>query len=316
MADTFALGTFGDFPGLVVADRVLDLSRPGLLPGAVSTTLDLLRAWDVMLPRLAELARDETLPWQGLAGLDVRAPVAPGQIFQCGANYRTHVIDLAVAHRRPDDTRSVEEIRAEAAATMDARAAGTPYVFLGLPSAVAGPYDDLVLPSYSEQHDWELELAAVIGRRAFRVAPADALGHVAGYTVVNDITTRDLVFRPDVGALGADWFRAKNAPGFLPTGPWIVPARFVGDPLDLRVTLKLNGETMQDESTKDMIFGVPALIASISQITPLHPGDLVLTGSPAGNGAHWGRLLRDGDVMEATISRLGTQRVRAVAPPT
>jgi 2-keto-4-pentenoate hydratase/2-oxohepta-3-ene-1,7-dioic acid hydratase in catechol pathway len=108
--------------------------------------------------------------------------------------------------------------------------------------------------------------------------------------------------------------RSKNAPGFTPLGPYLVPAEFVGDPGDLQVTLTLNGQTMQDESTKDMLFGVARLISYISQYAVLWPGDLVLTGSPAGNGMHWGRLLRDGDVMEGTITGLGGQRTRCVGP--
>jgi 2-keto-4-pentenoate hydratase/2-oxohepta-3-ene-1,7-dioic acid hydratase in catechol pathway len=139
------------------------------------------------------------------------------------------------------------------------------------------------------------------------------MDHVAGYTMVNDITTRDLVFRKDMKEIGTDWYRAKNAPGFLPTGPWVVPAALFGDPGDVRITLRLNGEPMQDETTKDMIFGVAALVAAASQITTLHPGDLVLTGSPAGNGIHWGRLLRDGDVMDGSVTGLGAQRTRCVA---
>lgn len=317
----FGIGTFRttvdspEFAGLVVGERVLDLSAR--FPGAA--VRDLLDEWDSVLPVLVELA-DSTGAWQPLAALDVRAPVAPRQVLQAGANYRTHVIDLAVQHSDIGAERTVEQVRAEAAAMMDRRAAeGTPYFFLGLPTVIGGPYDDVVLPDYSRQHDWELELAAVIGRRAFRIDRDEALDHVAGYTIVNDLTTRDLVFRRDMPEIGTDWFRAKNAPGFLPTGPFLVPSRFVGDPGDLRVTLTLNGDTMQDESTKDMIFDVAALVAAASHTVPLLPGDLVLTGSPAGNGIHHGRLLRDGDVMEGTITggdslSLGTQRVRAVAP--
>ena len=105
----------------------------------------------------------------------------------------------------------------------------------------------------------------------------------------------------------------KSAPGFTPLGPYLVPAAFSGDPAGFRITLQLNGEVMQDESAKDMIFGVASLVSYASQITTLLPGDLVLTGSPAGNGLHWGRLLRPGDVMEGTITGLGTQRTRCVA---
>lgn len=235
-------------------------------------------------------------------------------MIQSGANYRTHVIDLVAAHREADDPRGEDEARADAAAMMDRRAAeGEPYLFAGLPSAVCGPYDDVVLPGYSDSHDWELELAAVIGRPAFRVTPEDALDHVAGYTIANDITTRDLVFRRDMPEIGTDWLRAKNAPTFLPLGPYLVPAARAGDPADLRVRLSLNGEAMQDESTGDMVFGVAQLVSAASRTVPLHPGDLVLTGSPAGNGMHWGRLLKDGDTMEGSITGLGTQRNRCVA---
>ena len=315
----FALGTLSTdgraFPGLVLGQRVLDLSRPGVLPFDAPSTQAVLEHWETAYPLLATLAEDADQEWRDLAGLDVLAPLRPAQIFQCGANYRTHVIDLAIAHRAADDPRPIEEHRAEIGAMMDRRAeSGTPYLFLGLPSAVAGPYDDVVLPPYSDQHDWELELAAVIGKPAFRVDRDDALDHVAGYTIVNDLTTRDLVFRRDLPEIGTDWFRAKNAPGFLPTGPWVVPAALFGDPDDVRITLRLNGEPMQDETTEDMIFGVAALVAAASQITTLHPGDLVLTGSPAGNGAHWGRLLRAGDVMDGTITGLGAQRTRCVNP--
>jgi 2,4-diketo-3-deoxy-L-fuconate hydrolase len=170
-----------------------------------------------------------------------------------------------------------------------------------------------VLPRRGERHDWELELAAVIGRRARYVTEEDALDHVAGYTIANDLTTRDLVHRPDLAAIGSDWVRGKNAPTFLPTGPWIVPAQFVDDPMDLRITLRLNGETMQDESTGDMIFGVARLVSYASSLVELRPGDLLLTGSPAGNGTHYDRFLRTGDVIDAEITGLGRQRNRVVA---
>jgi len=222
-----------------------------------------------------------------------------------------------VAHRDPADDRSEEERRAEAAEIMDRRAAeDLPYVFIGLPSAITGPYDDVVLPSWAEKPDWELELAVVIGEPAYQVSVEEALEHVAGYTIANDLTDRATVFRRDMPAIGTDWLRSKNAPGFTPLGPWIVPAESIADPGDLRVTLKLNGETMQDESTKDMLFGVARLVSYISRTSQLLPGDLVLTGSPAGNGIHWGRLLRDGDVMEGSITGLGVQRTRCAAEET
>lgn len=315
----FALGTFqaagtpDAFPGLVAGDRVLDLRQA--LPSAPADLLAVLEAWEATLPELHRLASDRSRPGRPLDGLRVHAPVQSRQIFQAGANYRQHVIDLEVAHRGPDDTRSPQQARAEIAAVMDRRAReDQPYVFIGLPSSITGPYDEVELPSWAEKPDWELELAVVIGRRTHRVGTAQALDCVAGYTIANDLTDRASVFRRDMPAIGTDWLRSKNAPGFTALGPYLVPAEFVGDPGDLQVTLTLNGQTMQDESTKDMLFGVARLISYISQYAVLWPGDLVLTGSPAGNGLHWGRLLRDGDVMEGTITGLGGQRTRCVAP--
>ncbi|GIH81410.1 fumarylacetoacetate hydrolase family protein [Planobispora longispora] len=320
LAGPFAVGTFsaGDgpaFPGLVAGDRALDLRTVPALGAPDLTTRALLERWDTALPLLRAAAGSAEGTWLPLAELRVHAPVEPRQILQSGANYRTHVIDLAVAHE-PADGRPAEQVRAEVAAMMDRRAAeDRPYVFIGLPSSVTGPYDDVVIPSWCAKPDWELELAAVIGRPAFRVPAERALEHVAAYTIANDLTARELVFRRDMPEIGTDWLRAKNAPTFTPLGPYLVPSAFVADPGDLRVTLRLNGEAMQDESTKDMIFDVARLVSHVSQTVELLPGDLVLTGSPAGNGMHWGRLLRPGDVMEGTITGLGVQRNRCVAEP-
>ncbi|MFD9903093.1 fumarylacetoacetate hydrolase family protein [Streptomyces sp. NPDC059063] len=313
----FALGTFSladgpPFPGLVAGERVLDLSRT--LTRAPADLRAILEVWEEALPLLRSLADATGRAGTPLAELRVHAPVTPRQLFQSGANYRRHVIDLELAHRSPDDPRPADEARAEVAALMDRRAReDLPYVFTGLPSALTGPYDDVVLPGWCEQPDWELELAAVIGRPAYRVSTEEALAHVAGYTIANDLTDRAAVFRRDLPTIGTDWLRAKNAPGFTPLGPYLVPAGFVTDPGDLRITLKLNGATMQDESTKDMLFDVARLVAYASQSARLLPGDVLLTGSPAGNGLHWGRLLRDGDVMEGSITGLGAQRTRCVA---
>ncbi|MFC8956146.1 fumarylacetoacetate hydrolase family protein [Streptomyces sp. NPDC057101] len=314
----FALGTFSAadgpvFPGLVDPEgQVLDL-RTALADPAL-TMRGLLERWPDVLPQLRELAAASETARRPLEEFRVLAPVEPRQIFQSGANYRQHVIDLHVAHRAPDDDRSEEERRAEAAEIMDRRAAeDLPYMFIGLPSSVTGPFDDVTLPVWAAKPDWELELAVVIGRPAFQVSPDEALQYVAGYTIANDLTDRATVFRRDMPQIGTDWLRSKNAPGFTPLGPWIVPAESVRDTGDLRLTLKLNGEVMQDESTRDMIFDVARMVAYASQTAQLLPGDLVLTGSPAGNGMHWGRLLRDGDVMDCSITGLGAQRTRCLA---
>ena len=304
------------FTGLVRDGRVRDLSGFG-------TVNDLLRYWDDAQRRLDELAVKDTGDWADLAELDVRCPVSPGQILQAGANYRKHVVDIVMAERRADLSLTGHnsdvpeaEVRQWAENMMDERArAGTPYVFAGLSGALAGPYDEIVLPERGENHDWELELAVVIGKPARNLTRENALDHVAGYTISNDITTRSLVYRHDLKAIGSDWFAAKNAPTFLPTGPFLVPARFVGDPGSLRVTLRHNGITRQDESTADMLFDVPALLAYITQVTELSPGDLVLTGSPAGNGMHWGVFLAEGDLIEGEITGLGMQRSPCVSKP-
>jgi 2-keto-4-pentenoate hydratase/2-oxohepta-3-ene-1,7-dioic acid hydratase in catechol pathway len=296
------------FTGLVVGDRVRDVS-------ALGTVNDLLADWDDALGRLAALAADAEGAWHDLAALDVRCPVEPRQILQVGANYRKHVVDIVMAERRADQSVTGHnsdvpeaEVRAWAEAMMDERAAtGRPYVFTGLPSALTGPYDEIILPVRGENHDWELELAAVIGQPARNLTKQNALDHVAGYTIANDITTRSLVYRHDLKAIGSDWFAAKNAPTFLPTGPFLVPAVFAGDPSQLRITLKHDGITRQDESCADMLFDLPAILAYITAVAELGPGDLVLTGSPAGNGAHWGVFLAEGDVLEGEITGLGRQ---------
>jgi 2,4-diketo-3-deoxy-L-fuconate hydrolase len=272
------------------------------------TMLDVFENW----VRIRPLLDTADGAWVGLEDVTILPPVAPRQVIQAGANYRTHVMDLAVRGRPGEDP---EAVRAGTAAMMDHRRdQGEPYFFLGLPTCIGGAYDDVVLPACSDQHDWELELAVVIGPPAYQVGEAAALGHVAGYTIVNDLTTRDRVYRRDMPRIGTDWFRGKHAPGFLPTGPWVVPADRVDDPQDLRITLTLNGEVMQNESTGDMMFGVARLVSAASQVVPLLPGDLLLTGSPAGNGVHHGRLLRAGDIMESTITGLGVQRTACVAP--
>ena len=299
--------------GLVADGRVREIGVHELGAADLNAFLaETPASWD----RLRTVAKADAA-WHQLTEVTLTAPVTPRQVLQTGANYRTHVIDLVAAGRAKNDPRPIEEIRAWAADMMDRRAReGTPYFFIGLPAAVVGDDVDLVLPSYSDQHDWELELAVVIGREAFRVGREHAMEHVAGYTIVNDITTRDLVFREDMKEIGTDWYRGKNAPGFLPTGPFLVPAPFVENPGDLHLKLTLNGETMQDATTSDLLFDLAALIAGASQNMPLLPGDLLLTGSPAGNGIVHGRMLRDGDVMVGAIEGLGAQTVRAVAETT
>ena len=324
---TFSVAGCSPFAGIVLNNRVLavtalqplceELGRPLSDP---ETVFGLLQAWDrnfpVLQAALNELQR-ESEQSMGLAksvaldAVKTHAPVLyPRQVFCAGANYRQHVIDLAVAQGHgAEDTMSLEERRAEAARVMDERiASGSPYVFTKIPSAITGPYDPVVLPADSAQPDWELELAVVIGRAARHVSRTEALSYVAGYTIVNDLTSRDKVYRADMKAIGTDWLASKSSPSYLPMGPYLVPATFVADPQQLHLTLKLNGQVMQDEGTDDMIFSVARLIEYLSGLVQLWPGDLICTGSPRGNGMHYNRFLRPEDVLEGTITGLGTQR--------
>ncbi|HLZ97698.1 MAG TPA: fumarylacetoacetate hydrolase family protein [Steroidobacteraceae bacterium] len=335
----FALGTFSiaggeTFPGIVVGDRVLAFSALGVLLSATGSEvlcnapslLAVLERWEEnepLLSRAAESIQEDTAgtrahPLTPLEAVRVHAPVLPRQIFCSGANYRKHVIDLIIDQPSPQmEKLTPQERRSFAEKVMDERAAhGKPFVFTKIASSVTGPFDPIVLPYDVRQPDWELELGVVIGKAARRVKRMDALGCVAGYVIVNDITSRDLVYRRDVPQMGMDWLACKSAPTFLPVGPYLVPSALVPDPQNLQITLKLNGEIKQDERTADMIFDVAQLIEHISSYVQLLPGDLICTGSPAGNGTHYDRYLRDGDVLEGSISGLGTQTNACVAERT
>lgn len=305
-------------PVAVVEDRVVDIRLA--LPG-VTRTSDLFIDWDARLDHLSSYLEGEPRPLGPLdsllseSGNRMLPPVQPvGPVIAAGANYREHIIQMSVAHGLGSEGASAETLRTEAAAAIDERVrTGDPYVWTGLPSAVSGAYDDITLPDVGRDVDWELELGVYIGRTAHRVDIADAWSYVAGYTIVNDLTVRSLVPRDDMAKIGTDWFRAKNQPGFFPTGPWLMPARFVPNPQSLAMTLRLNGETMQDATSADLAFDIPSLISYASSVAILEPGDLLITGSPAGNGSHWKRFLRAGDVMEAEIEHLGSQRNTVIA---
>jgi 2,4-didehydro-3-deoxy-L-rhamnonate hydrolase len=315
---TFGIGTFEvdgqPFPGLVLDGSVVDLRADF---GPTTSTGDLLRDWDASLARLHRVA--ERGAGAGTALDDVRplVPVRPpGQVLCAGANYFRHLRQIVFSTlRREGDERPDEELRVEAEEATRARhAAQEPFLFPALTSALSGARDDVVLWGPGVQHDWELELAVVIGRHASRVPPERAMGHVAGYTISNDISTRDVMNRP--GFPMTDFIMTKSRPTFFPTGPYFVPREFVPDPRALRIRLSVNGEVMQDESVDDMMYGVEELVSYASHAAELFPGDLLLTGSPAGNAGHHGnRWLTPGDVIEGEITGLGRQRNRCVAPP-
>lgn len=336
----FAIGTFSiagchPFAGLVLfpEERVIavDALRPLCtalhldLP-EVGSTLSLLEHWNVASPVLQSAANaltgemlspiakgiyDQFIPMNSLR---VHPPVASRQIFMSGANYFKHVVDLVVA-AGPGGNPGTEgmsemELRAFAESLMNQRKSqGSPYVFTKPVSVLSGAFDPIILPRYAQEPDWELELAVIIGAHARYVSRANALEYVAGYTIANDITNRDWVWaRGDMKVMGSDWLTAKGCPTYLPVGPYMVPSFHIFDPSDLRICLELNGKTMQNETTSDMIFDVARLVEHVSNVVQLLPGDLICTGSPAGNGAHYGRFLQSGDIMAGEISGLGKQR--------
>lgn len=185
-----------------------------------------------------------------------------------------------------------------------------PIIFSKASSALCGPNDAVIIPRNSVKSDWEVELGVVIGRETVYVSEADALSHVAGYCVINDVSERE--FQAE---RGGQWIKGKSAPTFGPTGPWLVTADEVADPQNLDLSLSLNGETVQDSNTDDMIFGVAEIIAYMSNFMKLMPGDIIATGTPSGVGLGMKppRFLKPGDVMELTVEGLGTQRQETVA---
>ncbi|GAA0195875.1 fumarylacetoacetate hydrolase family protein [Actinomadura yumaensis] len=186
-----------------------------------------------------------------------------------------------------------------------------PVVFTKAVSCLQGPNDTVVIPRGSEKTDWEVELGIVIGRRASYVEQADALDHVAGYVLINDVSER--AFQTE---RGGTWDKGKGCDTFGPVGPWIVTPDEVGDVQNLDMWLDLNGKRMQTGNTRTMIFGVAEIVSYVSQFMTLEPGDLITTGTPPGVGLGQKPepfYLKAGDVMELGIDNLGSQRQAVVA---
>ncbi|MFO7309357.1 MAG: fumarylacetoacetate hydrolase family protein [Pseudomonadota bacterium] len=187
-----------------------------------------------------------------------------------------------------------------------------PILFNKAPSCIVGPNDDIVVPRGSEKTDWEVELAVVIGEEASYVEEKDALNYVAGYCVCNDVSERAYQLER-----GGQWAKGKGCPTFGPLGPWLVTTDEIKDVQNLSMWLDVNGERMQDGSTKTMIFSVPYLVSYISQFMKLEPGDVITTGTPPGVGMGMKppRFLKGGEVVELGIEGLGTQRQQVRAYP-
>ncbi|HVG49774.1 MAG TPA: fumarylacetoacetate hydrolase family protein [Rubellimicrobium sp.] len=196
------------------------------------------------------------------------------------------------------------------AAETGAKVPSEPIIFMKATSAICGPNDPIIIPRGSEKTDWEVELAVVIGTKAKYVSEAEALDHVAGYAVANDVSER--AFQAE---RQGQWTKGKSCDNFGQLGPWLVTRDVVPDPQDLSMYCRVNGETMQDGSTRTMVYGVAHLVSYLSQFFTLHPGDVISTGTPPGVGLGMKppRFLRAGEVVELGIQGLGDQRQFCVA---
>jgi len=284
--------------GVVDGNQIVDLQSLSAsvgsdpLPGSL---LDLIRLGPEHWTRIAERLRAE-LPKHGGARhtfdeIRWHPPLLrPSKnIFCLGLNYVNHAIESAVARGR------------------DPKIPQSPVFFTKAPTSVNGPFDDIPVDrKVTQQVDWEVELGVIIGVGGKDIARKDALTHVFGYTVINDVTARDLQARHQ------QWFKGKSLDGFGPMGPCVVTADEFGSPQGKRVTLRVNGIVKQDANTKDLIFPVDVIIETLSQGLTLDAGDIISSGTPEGVGI--GRtppeFLNDGDVVEAEVEGIGTLRNR------
>jgi 2-keto-4-pentenoate hydratase/2-oxohepta-3-ene-1,7-dioic acid hydratase in catechol pathway len=276
---------------LAVAEELYPLSElaAGSGRGAPASNVDLFADWATSQTLLDELARRAaSRAGTGIktAGAHFLAPLSyPGKVLCAGANYYDHMAEMGF----PDVQKSAQRL----------------FFFFKPPrQAIVGPGDTVEMPRGTQMFDWEVELAAVIGKRARYVEVADALDHVAGYTVAIDLSARDFNRAPDQ-FYKFDWVAGKAIDTGCPIGPWIVPARAITDPQNLGLKLWVNGELKQDSRSSKMIYSVAEQIARASEIMTLEPGDLLLTGTPAGVGVPKGTFLKVGDRIDAEIEHIG-----------
>jgi 2-keto-4-pentenoate hydratase/2-oxohepta-3-ene-1,7-dioic acid hydratase in catechol pathway len=273
--------------GAWVNGRVIDAAAkwPGTSP---RTLLDLIVAGPDAWTRMAGVLANAS---GGVSPDEIRwhAPIPRPRknIFCLGLNYSSHVAESSAARGR------------------DAKIPQVPVFFTKAPTTVNGPFDPVPWDqAATQQVDYEVELGVVIGRDGKNISRGDALSHVFGYTIVNDVSARDL----QLGHL--QWFKGKSLDGFCPMGPCVVTADEFGDPQTKRISLRLNGETRQDSNTSKMIFPIDVTIEFLSRGLTLEAGDIIATGTPEGVGL--GRTppeyMKDGDMMEAEIEGIGTLR--------
>lgn len=287
--------------GVLVGDAVYDAAGITRTP-AYASVLRVLEDWskaERLLARTAKALTSEKRRARGvpLGRSRLLAPVLyPGAIFCAGANYADHVLEMARAQNAPPPP--------------DPHEIGlAPWHFIKTArSSVVGPGARVALPRYSQKVDWEVELVAVIGRPAKDVTIDRALDCIAGYTIGNDLSARDVMRRPhlpDASPFKVDWLSQKCFDGSCPLGPWITPASAIADPQKLGMKLWVNDELMQDSNTSQMIFTTAEQIAHLSTRVTLQPGDLVMTGTPAGVGMGRGRFLKAGDRLRLWIEGIG-----------
>ena len=292
---SFRLLNYADAQGapragiLVGGDTVVDLAEA--LPGTAwaRTTLDVLGAWEQACPALHKLA-DARPDGKPLAGVRLMAPIYyPPAIYCTGANYMAHA----------------EEMSAEGSGVD--KATTQPYLFLkSARHCMISPHDEIRLPGVSKKVDWEAECAVVIGKAGRNIKVADAMQHVAGYTIMNDLSARDLSRRPDWPRWNIDWFGHKNFETAAPMGPWITPADEVPDIYACRLQLWVNRERMQNTLVAGLIFNIAELIEYLSRRMTLLPGDVIATGTPSGVGRPRGIFLKPGDKVRIELDCVGT----------
>ena len=297
---SFKLVTFdsadGPRAGMVVDERVFDIAA---LTGRAgyATMLGVLADWPAAEGILRKASASATVGGMPLAQVKLLAPIPkPGVIYCAGSNYADHALEMSRLHNRPVEP--------------DPHTQGLkPWHFIKVSHAVAAPGDTIDITSPSKTMDWEVELAAVIGRPAKNVSIERALDYVAGYTIANDLSARDMGRRPhiaDGSPFKADWVSHKNFDGACPMGPWIVPASDIGDPHNLGMKLWVSDVIKQDSNSGQMIFNTNEQIAQLSSRITLHPGDVIMTGTPAGVGAARKEFLKAGDTVKLWIEKIGT----------
>ena len=268
-----------------------------------NTVLGLLQQWDKAHPML-EAAAKSADPKGGFAESDVTlmAPILyPGALYCAGANYWDHLEEMAeIAKRVTGKAPSMEKAK-------------DPYFFMkNCAGGIIGPGAPARLPSFSRQVDWEAELCVVIGKQCRNVSEADALGAVAGYTIMNDLSARDLMKR-EGSPFGMDWIGQKCFEDAAPMGPWLTPSAFIADPSNMAIKLWVNGVLKQNSNTSRLVFSIAEQIVYLSKHFTLFPGDVIATGTPAGVGMPRGEFLQVGDEVKIEIEVCGTLINRMVA---